>query len=434
MAQITETSAGSNVAAAVRYHITAAEIEAKRAEYAGLSFDTPSDYAIGVKAIASCRTTRVAIEDRRKELKAESLAYGRRVDAVAHELTGLIESIEEPLRAKKRLIDEAKERAKREAEEAKRREIEEQLRREREAQEAKERAEREAEEARRRAEREAEEARLRAEREAEDRRLAVEREQLRAERERIAAEQAQLRAAEAERARAAAAETDRLAAERRALEEERASLERAEAERRNREAAEQRAREAAERERIAAEEARVAELERRAALEARIAALMPDVEKLAAYGRALLDVAAPEVGAPEAVAALAEARRDLARIAERLAGVRMPSAVGGVSASRPVVVCLCGSTRFTEAWRAANLSETLAGRIVLTVGCDTKSDADLALDDATKARLDELHKRKIDIADEVLILNVGGYIGDSTRSELAYAEAAGKRVRWLEEP
>lgn len=105
---------------------------------------------------------------------------------------------------------------------------------------------------------------------------------------------------------------------------------------------------------------------------------------------------------------------------------------------RPTVVCLCGSTRFSEAFQQANLQETLAGRIVLTIGCDMRSDADLFADKsaealaAIKADLDTLHLRKIDMADEVLILNVGGYIGESTRRELAYAEAQGKTVRYLE--
>lgn len=55
-------------------------------------------------------------------------------------------------------------------------------------------------------------------------------------------------------------------------------------------------------------------------------------------------------------------------------------------------------------------------------------------DDQLKARLHELHLRKIDLADEVLILNVVGYIGESTARELAYARAEGKRVRYLERP
>lgn len=99
---------------------------------------------------------------------------------------------------------------------------------------------------------------------------------------------------------------------------------------------------------------------------------------------------------------------------------------------RPTIVCLCGSTRFMEAFQAANLIETLAGRIVLTVGCDTKSDAMLGLDSEVKVQLDELHKRKIDLADEIMVLNVGGYIGSSTRNEIAYATAHGKRVRYFE--
>lgn len=105
---------------------------------------------------------------------------------------------------------------------------------------------------------------------------------------------------------------------------------------------------------------------------------------------------------------------------------------------RPEIVVLCGSTRFGEAFRAANLGETLAGRIVLSIGCDTKSDADLEAAGklggpaTTKAALDELHKRKIDMADEVLVLNVGGYVGESTRSEVEYAAAIGRPIRWLE--
>lgn len=80
---------------------------------------------------------------------------------------------------------------------------------------------------------------------------------------------------------------------------------------------------------------------------------------------------------------------------------------GWKETEKPRVICLCGSTRFSEAFQAANLRETLEGNIVLTIGCDTKSDAALGLPPDTKARLDELHLRKIDLADEVLILNVG---------------------------
>ena len=106
----------------------------------------------------------------------------------------------------------------------------------------------------------------------------------------------------------------------------------------------------------------------------------------------------------------------------------------------PDVVCLCGSTRFGEAYREANLRETLAGKIVLTIGCDMRSDADLFADmpaeevARVKARLDNLHLRKIELADEILVLNVGGYVGESTAREIAFAELLGMPIRWLEEP
>jgi hypothetical protein len=98
----------------------------------------------------------------------------------------------------------------------------------------------------------------------------------------------------------------------------------------------------------------------------------------------------------------------------------------------PTIICLCGSTRFGDAFREANLRETLRGRIILTVGCDFKGDDAMGLSAEDKVRLDDLHKRKIDLADEVFVLNVGGYIGDSTRSEIEYATAHGKPVRYLE--
>ena len=51
----------------------------------------------------------------------------------------------------------------------------------------------------------------------------------------------------------------------------------------------------------------------------------------------------------------------------------------------------------------------------------------------TKEMLDDMHKRKIDMADEIFVINVGGYIGDSTRSEIEYAKAHGKKVKYLED-
>ena len=98
----------------------------------------------------------------------------------------------------------------------------------------------------------------------------------------------------------------------------------------------------------------------------------------------------------------------------------------------PTTVCLIGSTRFSQAYQNANLRETLDGKIVLTIGCDTKSDHVLRLGPIDKTRLDILHLFKIELADEVLVLNVGGYIGESTLREIEYARMLGKPLRWLE--
>jgi hypothetical protein len=104
----------------------------------------------------------------------------------------------------------------------------------------------------------------------------------------------------------------------------------------------------------------------------------------------------------------------------------------------PTVVCLCGSTRFWRAFQQAGLAETMAGRIVLSIGAASGTDdehfGNLPRDeyDRIKTMLDQLHMRKIDMADEVLILNVDGYIGESTGRELAYARKLGKVVRFLE--
>lgn len=106
---------------------------------------------------------------------------------------------------------------------------------------------------------------------------------------------------------------------------------------------------------------------------------------------------------------------------------------------RPTIVCLCGSTRFSDAYQKANLEETLAGKIVLTIGCDMRTDKELFEGKSQeelveiKARLDQLHLWKISLADEVLILNQDGYLGSSTSRELEYAVSLNKKIRFLEE-
>ena len=112
----------------------------------------------------------------------------------------------------------------------------------------------------------------------------------------------------------------------------------------------------------------------------------------------------------------------------------------GIGNIRPTIVCLCGSTKFKDAFTKAQLEETLAGKIVLTIGCNMKSDQEIFGHmspkefASTKRTLDQLHFRKIEMSDEILILNVNGYIGLSTCDELNYARALDKRVRFLEEP
>jgi hypothetical protein len=84
-----------------------------------------------------------------------------------------------------------------------------------------------------------------------------------------------------------------------------------------------------------------------------------------------------------------------------------------------------------DAFINAQKTETLAGKIVLSVGLFGHNEG-LDMDGPVKKMLDELHLRKIDLADEVLVLNVGNYIGQSTSREVEYAKKNGKTLRYLE--
>ena len=97
------------------------------------------------------------------------------------------------------------------------------------------------------------------------------------------------------------------------------------------------------------------------------------------------------------------------------------------------VVTLCGSTRFKEEFINTQKRLTLEGCIVISVGLFGHSGDQEVFTDGVKEMLDDMHKRKIDMADEIFVINVGGYIGSSTRSEIAYAIETGKAVRYLEE-
>jgi hypothetical protein len=98
---------------------------------------------------------------------------------------------------------------------------------------------------------------------------------------------------------------------------------------------------------------------------------------------------------------------------------------------RPKIVCLCGSTRFKEAFEESNKLETLKGNIVLSVGFFMHRELEPISTEA-KTQLDCLHLEKIKLADEVLFLNIDGYIGESTYQEFLFAIGLSKRIRFLE--
>ena len=98
------------------------------------------------------------------------------------------------------------------------------------------------------------------------------------------------------------------------------------------------------------------------------------------------------------------------------------------------IITLCGSTRFKEQFLEAQKRLTLAGNIVISVGLFGHSGDEEVWAPGTKEMLDDMHKRKIDLADAIYVINVGGYIGASTQSEIEYAKATGKEVLYLEEP
>lgn len=104
------------------------------------------------------------------------------------------------------------------------------------------------------------------------------------------------------------------------------------------------------------------------------------------------------------------------------------------------VITLCGSTKFKEAFIEANKRLTLEGNIVISVGLfghsgdnEVWENMDEGTLTKTKEMLDDIHKRKIDMADEIFVINVNDYIGESTKSEIAYAREKGKKIRFLEE-
>ena len=95
------------------------------------------------------------------------------------------------------------------------------------------------------------------------------------------------------------------------------------------------------------------------------------------------------------------------------------------------VITLCGSTRFKDAFLETQKRLTLEGNIVISVGLFGHSGDDEVWAEGTKEMLDDMHKAKISMADEIFVINVGGYIGSSTRSEIDFAQRIGKKINYL---
>lgn len=291
------------LAEVVNYDVTETQIADLRSRFADVQFDTPERYEEGRKALATVRGLRTAIERRRKDLKAEHLERGRKIDAVAKQLTALIEAIEQPMLDRKALVDGEKERLERQAREADLLAREAALKAEREAEAARVKAENERLAAERAAFAEAQ-------RKADEERNAKE-EAARVERERVAALQREAQ----QRIDAARAELD---GRERAIEEQRQAAARADDERLAKIRAEQEAAEQAERDRIRAEERRV----REEAEARRLEELRPELERAAEFGRRILALAddAPALSSLEAANRIDWACGRLRRIGDALTG------------------------------------------------------------------------------------------------------------------
>ncbi len=95
------------------------------------------------------------------------------------------------------------------------------------------------------------------------------------------------------------------------------------------------------------------------------------------------------------------------------------------------IITLCGSTRFKDEFFAEQKRLTLEGNIVISVGLFGHSGDNEVWEEGTKEMLDDMHKRKIDLADEIFVINPNGYIGESTKSEIKYAKMKHKKIKYL---
>ncbi|MFR8104079.1 MAG: DUF4406 domain-containing protein [Clostridia bacterium] len=102
----------------------------------------------------------------------------------------------------------------------------------------------------------------------------------------------------------------------------------------------------------------------------------------------------------------------------------------GISKNKYNIITLCGSIKFKTEFMKVQEKLTLDGNIVLTPNFFNNIKNKIDLD--TKKMLDGMHKQKIDMSDEIYVINLGGYIGESTKAEVEYAKTKGKKISYLE--
>jgi len=93
-------------------------------------------------------------------------------------------------------------------------------------------------------------------------------------------------------------------------------------------------------------------------------------------------------------------------------------------------ITLCGSTKFKNAFEIVNKILSLEGNVIYTVAFFTHKD-NIILTEYEKETLDRVHKKKIDNSEGIFVIDVDGYIGESTKSEIDYAKSKGKFVKYL---
>lgn len=94
------------------------------------------------------------------------------------------------------------------------------------------------------------------------------------------------------------------------------------------------------------------------------------------------------------------------------------------------IITLCGSIKFKSEFLKVQEELTLNGNIVFTPNFFNNMSNHIHLE--TKKMLDEMHRQKIDMSDEIYVINLGGYIGESTKAEIEYAKIRNKKISYLE--